>query len=81
VDHNIQHITISRRRILSGALCAEISNLLKSNKVMSFSPDGFETALFQNGCPMLRSLVKIDLPLKLKISVMSASIQARLGDL
>jgi hypothetical protein len=60
---------------------AEISNLLNSSKAISFSPEGFESALFQNGCLAFKSLAKIDLRLKLKSSVISASLQARPGDL
>jgi hypothetical protein len=60
---------------------AEISNSLKSNKAISFSPEKFETALFQNGCLAFRSPAKIDLRLKLKSSVISISLQARPGDL
>jgi hypothetical protein len=60
---------------------AEISKSLKSNKAISFSPEWFETAQFQNGCSAFRSPAKIDLRLKLKSSVTSVSLQARLGDL
>jgi hypothetical protein len=60
---------------------AEISNWFTSNKCNSLSPEGFETALFQNGFLAFRSPAKIDLGLKLKSSVMSVSLQARPGDL
>jgi hypothetical protein len=60
---------------------AEISNSCTSNKLSSFSPEGFETALFQNGFLACRSPAKIDLCLKLKSSVMSESFQAQPGDL
>jgi hypothetical protein len=43
-------------------------------------PEGFETALFQNGCLAFRSPAKIDLRLKVKCSVMSVSFQARPRD-
>jgi hypothetical protein len=41
----------------------------------------FASALFQNGCFAFRSLASIDLRLKLQNSVISASLQARPGDL
>jgi hypothetical protein len=60
---------------------AEISKSFTSNNCNSFSPEGFETALFQNGCLAFRSPASIDLRLKPKSSMMSASLQARPGDL
>jgi hypothetical protein len=41
----------------------------------------FETALLQNGVLGFRSPAKVDLRLKFKSSVISASFQARPGDL
>jgi hypothetical protein len=38
----------------------EISNSLKLNKAMGFSPEGIETALFQNGALAFRSPAKRD---------------------
>jgi hypothetical protein len=58
----------------------EISNSCKSNKLNSFSPEGFVTALFQNGCLAFRSPASIDLRLRLKSSVISASLQQLPGD-
>jgi hypothetical protein len=60
-----------------GHCSAEISNSLKSNKANGSWPEEFETALFQNGCLEFRSLAKVDLRLKLKGSVISASLQSR----
>jgi hypothetical protein len=48
---------------------AEISNLLKSNKAFTFSPERFETELFQNWCLPFRLPAKTDLPLKLNSSL------------
>jgi hypothetical protein len=70
----------------AGELClghygAEISNFFMSNKTKSFSPEGFETVLFQNGCLAFRSSANIVLFLKLKISMTSSSLQVQPGDL
>jgi hypothetical protein len=43
-----------------GHCCADIFKSLKSNKASSFSPEWFVAALFQNGCLVFRSPVKID---------------------
>jgi hypothetical protein len=64
---------------VSGALWPGISNSCTSNKLSSFSPEGVETAQFQNWFLAFRSPAKIDL--RLKLSVMSVSFQARPGDL
>jgi hypothetical protein len=44
-----------------------------------FSPENFETSLFQNGCLAFRTHAKMDFRLKFKRSAMSAAIQARPG--
>jgi hypothetical protein len=49
--------------------------------LQNFSPEGFKVALLQKGCLAFRSPAKIDLRLKLTSSLMSASCQARPGDL
>jgi hypothetical protein len=56
-------------------------NSFTSNKYKCFLPEGFETALFQNGCLVFRSSARMDLCIKLMSSMMSASVQAQPGDL
>jgi hypothetical protein len=60
---------------------AEISNSLLSDNSNSFSPEGFETALFQDGYLAFRSPANTDLFLKLKRLLMSTSLQAPPWDL
>jgi hypothetical protein len=51
---------------------SECSRMLKYNiKSTSFSPEEFETALFQNGCLAFRSPARIDFLLELKSSDVS----------
>jgi hypothetical protein len=45
-----------------------------SNNCSNFSPEGFETALFQDGCLALRSPAKMHLCLRFKSLAMSTSL-------
>jgi hypothetical protein len=71
--------TMSRTSLLSfGTKCvgccgAEISKLQWTNKSRSLKPEQFETLLFQTGCFAFRSPAKMDLILRFKRSVRSAS--------
>jgi hypothetical protein len=60
---------------------AEISNSFICSKLSSFITEGLETILFQNGCLAFGSPAKMNLLLKLKSSMMSASLQALARDL
>jgi hypothetical protein len=60
---------------------AEILNSFMYSKFSSFTFEGLETMLLQNGCLAFRSPASSDLHLKLKSSVMSTSFQAWPGDL
>jgi hypothetical protein len=71
VQNNIEYVTISRRRVMSGG--AEISKLFMCSKFISFAPDGLKITH--------SDLLPEVTYLKLKSSVMSASFQAWPGDL
>jgi hypothetical protein len=79
-DHNIQHISIPCRGVVLWELWRWISKSYKLKYFRNFSLEWFETLLFQNWCLVFRSFIKMHLFLRLKSSIMSASIQARPGD-
>jgi hypothetical protein len=47
VHNNIEHVTISHRRVMNGRCDAEILNSFMCNKSSIFSPEVLETTLFQ----------------------------------
>jgi hypothetical protein len=65
MDHNVEYVTISRMRVMSGALWPWNFEVIyvKSKGVLT---ERFEIALFQNGCLAFRSPANIVLCLKLK---------------
>jgi hypothetical protein len=73
VHNNIEQVTISCRRIISGTLWCWNSNRFICSKFSSFAPEWLQTTLFQSGCLAFSSPASSDLSLKLKSSVTSAS--------